>query len=75
MNWQDALDMLQILHDATGHRYSLVPRYRWLCSDDNPNVEQRAGYRRLMIEKATGEPSTPPTRPNRQPPVRGGCCG
>jgi hypothetical protein len=31
-------------------------RYRWLCSDDNPDVIQRDAYRALMVRQASGEP-------------------
>lgn len=34
-------------------------RFRWLTSDDNPDVEQREGYRRVVERLATGEPPPP----------------
>lgn len=33
-----------------------VERYRWLCSDENPDHVSRGAYRRLVMSKATGEP-------------------
>ena len=44
MTLPEALDIL-VAH--TGHE-----RYRWLCSDDNPDQAQRDAYRRLVIEQA-----------------------
>ena len=38
-------------------------RFRWLCSDDNPDAEQRAGYRRHVLalaEQGSPTPVTPP---------------
>jgi hypothetical protein len=34
-------------------------RYRWLCSDKNPDIAQRDGYRALVLRMA-GEPEPPP---------------
>jgi len=47
MNWTEALDLVV---EQTGHA-----RYRWLCSEDNPDVRQRESYRSLMIRQATGQ--------------------
>jgi hypothetical protein len=46
MTLADALD-IQIAR--TGHA-----RYRWLCSEDNPDHAQRDAYRRLVIQQASG---------------------
>jgi hypothetical protein len=49
--WQESLE---IVISRTGHS-----AFRRLTSDDNPNVAQRDGYRRLMVEMATGKAPTP----------------
>jgi hypothetical protein len=49
MTWSEALE---IVVSRTGYE-----RWRDLCSDDNPDVEQRDAYRALVIELATGAPS------------------
>jgi hypothetical protein len=49
MTLDEALDIV-----ATDHL-----RYRWLCSEDNPDVAQRDAYRALVIRRATGEPEAP----------------
>jgi hypothetical protein len=48
LNWTEAIE---IAVQQEGHE-----RYRWLCSDDNPDVRQREAYRALMVRKATGQP-------------------
>lgn len=45
----------------TGHE-----RYRWLTSDDNPDVEAREGYRRSVRELAAG-PWPPESQPESRP--------
>ena len=50
MTLAEALD--RIVAD-TGHE-----RYRWLCSEDNPDVGQREGYRQIVMEHA-GQPRDP----------------
>lgn len=35
-------------------------RYRWLTSDDNPDVAKREGYRRIVREMASGTPKEYP---------------
>jgi hypothetical protein len=35
----------------------LIWRYRELCADDNPDAEQRDGYRGLVVRMATGQPA------------------
>ncbi len=54
MTWFEALEFMIV---QTSHE-----RYRWLCSNDNPDAETRDGYRSLMVRKATGqpEPAAPP---------------
>ncbi len=47
MDWSEALE---IIVARTRHE-----RFRWLCSDANPEADQRDGYRATMIEQATGE--------------------
>ncbi len=42
--------------EATG-----VERYRWLCSEANPDVATREGYRRLVLERAGEKPSKYPS--------------
>jgi hypothetical protein len=56
MTWADAVE----LEVSRGGNH----RYRWLCSDDNPDAEQRAAYRAFLVRKATGqpEPATIPLR-------------
>ncbi len=53
MNWQEALE---IIVDRNGHQ-----RFRWLCSDDNPDAHQREGYRAIVISQATGKPPIYPS--------------
>lgn len=50
MTWQDALESViaRTKHD----------RYRWLCSDANPDRESRDASRRLVLERA-GQPAPP----------------
>jgi hypothetical protein len=52
MNLEQALD---ILIARTGHE-----RYRWLCSEDNPDVIGRDAYRALVITQAEGKPTQDP---------------
>lgn len=44
-------DDLETVIARTGHE-----RFRWLTSDDNPNVAQREGYRRIVREMAADTP-------------------
>ncbi len=48
MTWQDALE---IMVARTKHE-----RYRWLTSDDNPDVAQREGYRASLVRQASDLP-------------------
>lgn len=57
MDWTEALAIIAPSH----------PRYRWLCSEDNPDAESRAAYRRLLIREAGGE--APEPAPPEAPPV------
>lgn len=50
------LEALEVVVARTRHE-----RYRWLCSDENPNTEQREGYRRIVLEKA-GQPAPAPAQ-------------
>jgi len=57
-----------------------VARYRFLCSDANPDTWSREGYRRWVLEQA-GQPAPEPSPPTpedlalRAHVVRhGGCC-
>jgi hypothetical protein len=52
MTWDQAME---IVVRRTHHE-----RYRWLTSDDNPDVMQRDGYRRLMVLKAAEKVEYPP---------------
>jgi hypothetical protein len=52
MTWREALGAVVA---RTGHE-----RYRWLCSDDNPDVVQRESYRRSMLDQCGQAPSYPP---------------
>ncbi len=52
VNWKESLD---IVIRETGHH-----RYRWLCSEENPDTRQREKYRALVVRKATGEPEPAP---------------
>ena len=75
LDWAEAIE---IVVARTRHE-----RLRWLCSDANPDVAQRDGYRRLMIELAEGETDAqravrliaenPP--PSLEFGPRRGCCG
>ena len=83
MSWEEALELVIA---STRHE-----RFRWLCSEDNPNAEQRDSYRRYVVYMATGEQLAPPTQPTPfvVPPAYamgwkhclyathepGGCCG
>jgi len=49
MTWEEALDRVAPSH----------PRYRALCAEDNPDLEQRDGYRRLVLELAGAAPEEP----------------
>jgi hypothetical protein len=51
-------EVLDIVVSRTRHE-----RYRWLCSDANPNTEQRDAYRRLMFDLAGQRPHPPAPRP------------
>jgi hypothetical protein len=55
MTWQAALET-----EVSRTKHA---RYRWLCSDANPDAETREGYRALMIRRATGEPDPPAPEP------------
>lgn len=46
MTWEEALP---IAIARTGHE-----RFRFLCSDDNPDIESRDGHRTLMLQLAGG---------------------
>ncbi len=48
MTWQDALE---IMVARTKHE-----RYRWLTSDDNPDVVQREEFRALLVKQASELP-------------------
>jgi hypothetical protein len=52
VTWQEAVE---IVVRRTHHE-----RYRWLTSDENPDVEQREGYRRIVIAKALQPVEYPP---------------
>ncbi len=41
---------LDLIVSRTGHQ-----RYRWLCSDDNPNVAQRESFRAWVIQQAEAD--------------------
>lgn len=70
MTW---LDALEIVIARTRHE-----RYRWLCSEANPDAEQRDAYRRHMLTRA-GHPA--PAQPPAPIPAAftgvplGRCCG
>jgi hypothetical protein len=58
--WQESVE----IHVArTG-----VNRYKFLCSEQNPNVAQRDAYRRYVVEQVTGKPA--PASSAARP-----CCG
>lgn len=69
MTLNDALD---IVVSRTRHE-----RYRWLCSEDNPDVAERDGYRDHVMKLATGQqPATRTIRiPATSPAPVIGCCG
>ena len=50
-------EALDIIVGRTKHE-----RYRWLCSEENGDVESRDAYRQLMIGRARGEPDPEVTR-------------
>lgn len=67
-------EALNIVIARTGHQ-----RFRFLCSEANPDPVSREGYRRAVLTMA-GEPAPepPPPRPDRPIPYAprpGGCCG
>jgi hypothetical protein len=49
MSWEDALEIVLAM---TSHG-----RFRWLCSDENPDAQSREDHRRLMVQIATGDPA------------------
>lgn len=54
-------EALEIVIARTKHE-----RYRWLCSDANPDAESREAYRGLMVRLASDgdlPPQPPPPRP------------
>ena len=53
MDWRDALD---IVVERTKHQ-----RFRWMCSDDNPNDNHRIKCRERMIAEATGAAQSYPS--------------
>lgn len=55
MDWQQALEAVE---------EGKIERFRWLCSDENPDIEAREGYRSLMIRKATGKAEPAPSYPS-----------
>ena len=65
MTWTDALEVC-LARGRPG-------RYRWLCSEANPNARQREAYRRHVLRLATGEEAARPapraTRPAPVPPA------
>ncbi len=71
MDWPEALEIVLV---RTRHE-----RYRWLCSEENPNVEQREAYRAQIVQMAEG-PLDDVTRMERAyavqgtQPINGGCC-
>jgi hypothetical protein len=52
MEWFEAVD---VMVTRTGHE-----RFRWLCSEENPDEGQRDGYRYQVVAMATGTPPEPP---------------
>jgi hypothetical protein len=80
MEWPEAIE---VVISRTKHT-----RFRWLCSEENPDAQARLGYRRQMVEMATGTrlPPEPEVFPDitahlveafqmQAQPRRGGCCG
>jgi hypothetical protein len=65
-------DAIQLAVWRTGHQ-----RFEWLCSEQNPDPESRAGYRALVLQLAAGEPlAQPRSRPVSPSPARPcGCQG
>lgn len=72
MTWPEALEIVLV---RTRHE-----RYRWLCSEENPNVEQRDAYRIQIVQMVEG-PLDDIARMERAyaihgtQPLKGGCCG
>ena len=63
MTLADAIDAVV---GSTGHQ-----RYRFLCSEANPNARQREAYRRHVLRLATGEEAARPApRATRPAPAR-----
>ncbi len=71
MNWEEALE---IVVRRTKHE-----RYRVLCDEGNPDIEQRDEMRAMMIRKALNEPDPPPFIPPEMTEAELkallGCCG
>jgi hypothetical protein len=51
MEWQEAIELVP---------EGKIERFRWLCSEANPDPETRDAYRALMVRRATGEPEPTP---------------
>lgn len=51
MTWKDAYESLEAKDKN--------PRFLWLCSDANPDVEAREAWRLKIVRKAQGAPDTP----------------
>jgi hypothetical protein len=67
MNHLTALDQIR---DHQAHR-----RLTYLCREDNPDTQQRDGYRGLAIKIASGEPIGQRIDPTAPPPPAMPCCG
>ncbi len=53
MTWQDAVDIVTQAPQNS--------RYRWLCSEDNPNEWERGRYREIVVAMATNTPDPAPS--------------
>ena len=69
-------EALNIVIARTGHE-----RFRFLCSEANPDRDTREGYRALVLRLAAQAPGDPPPELAPRPapivyaPRFGGCCG
>ena len=67
---------LDIVIDRTGHE-----RFRFLCSEANPDRDTREGYRALVLDMAEGRAPSPPARSELRTAAQpipfkpGSCCG
>lgn len=70
-------EAIEIIEARDGHAHG---RYRFLCSEANPDAGQRAAYRAHVVRRASRAEEPAPrvqlrSAPELIPYLRGGCCG